>query len=282
MDSSKNTPVTSITIPKDLLAQLTGHSFWLENSKHQIVFWSPECATLFGYSSQQILGKPASLICPDSGSNRRTLVDGRELTVNSVSLQLRDDSGTLTCHIDFPQTDAADYLPDLPLPAVLLSPTSVNVNERWLQLSGEQNHPASTVAEWMQQRFPADISDFLLSPEKHTGKSWVGQLYKTDGTACPVEVWSQHTPRGQLLIANDISEQSQQIDALIDENQRVRLALASTQLGIWDWQTGQDIVQFSPELNQMLGFPAHWSESNFDGFLDIFVEDEHKQILDYL
>ena len=282
MDSSKNTPVTSITIPKDLLAQLTGHLVWLENSKHQIVFWSPECAALFGYSSQQILGKPAPQICSDSAGDGRRRVDGRELIVNSVSLQLSDESGTLTCHIDFPQADASDFLQHLPLPAALLRSSSVITNSSWQQLFSEWNGPSPTVANWLRQRFPADFGDFLSTPEKHTGTSWVGPLHKADGTTCPVEVWSRQTPQGQLLIANNITEQSKQIDALIDENQRIRLALTSTQLGIWDWQTGQDIVQFSPELNQMLGFPAHWSECNFDGFLDIFVEDEHKQILDYL
>jgi diguanylate cyclase (GGDEF)-like protein/PAS domain S-box-containing protein len=275
--------VTSITIPKDLLALLAGHLVWLEDSKHKIVFWSVECATMFGYSPQQILGKPASLICPDPDGDCRMLADGRKITVSSVTLQLRDGSDLLTCHLDIPQAVPPDWIQYLPLPAVLLDASSVlSSNTHWQQLACEWIPPCTNTEEWLLERFPPDFSNFLSRPERCAGKSWIGSLKKADEKICQVEIWLQSTPQGQLLIANNISEQSQQIDELIDENQRVRLALASTHLGIWDWHTGLDIVQFSPELNQMLGFPGHWSENNFDGFLDIFVEDEHKQILDYL
>lgn len=277
--------MTPIQISKDLLAAFSGQLFWIESADHKIVFWSQECAAAYGYTEQQALGQHITTIAPaapQQGQHQRRHRDGYMIQVISIELSI-DDAGKYCGHLDILGRIASGLLQSLPLPAILIDHVGSQYNQHWAALCGADTNSFPGKIDWFSQFFPNSFSEFLSSPNKtSSGKSWVGPMTSMNGKARTVEVWAQRMEHGLCLIANDISLQSQQIDTLINENERVRLALASTQLGIWDWFTGQDIVHLSPELNQLLGYPAHWSATNFDGFLELFVTEEHKQILDYL
>lgn len=258
----------------------------MESAEHTVAFWSQKCVAEYGHTEQQILGQPVSIIAPANSSqdlHQRQHRDGHLITVRCIDLLMTDESGIWCGHIDIVDTLSYTLLQALPLPAILLNQVDNHYNQHWITLCGGTQNISVGKPERLGQLLPKSFTEFLSNLGKTgSGKSWIGPMGTTPGNSKTVEIWAQQTAQGICIIANDISQQSRQIDDLINENERVRLALASTQLGIWDWATGHDTVHLSPELNQMLGYPARWSNTSFDGFLDLFVFEEHKQILDYL
>lgn len=67
-------------------------------------------------------------------------------------------------------------------------------------------------------------------------------------------------PDGQVVgaskIARDVTEQRQARRALDEASERLRLALAASQLGDWSWDAKTDIVNFSETAARILGVPA--------------------------
>lgn len=223
----------------------------------------------------------AATVCADI----RQGPNGQYIPTKTLSIPIDTAAGRLICHIDLPSSDHSkpDGLqPDqLPLPAIHIDARQTTCNQLWLDLF---RHPVAFYQQphqWQQLLFPGAGSS-LLNPAQDQPTSWIGNTTTADGKQLTVEVWGMRQNEHITYLAADITTQAESLDRLIDENERTRLALTNSRLGIWDWQTGFDRVALSPELNRMLAYPADWTVTDFDGFIDLFALEEQQQIVDYL
>ncbi|MFZ2634002.1 MAG: PAS domain S-box protein [Desulfosalsimonadaceae bacterium] len=92
---------------------------------------------------------------------------------------------------------------------------------------------------------------------------------------------------GVLGIARDITARKRSEDALRESEERLRVALDATRIGIWDWNIEQDIWYASPQYYTMLGYEPETGPSDRTVWLDRvhpqdreFVASEIRKVLD--
>ncbi|MDO9264263.1 MAG: PAS domain S-box protein [Desulfosalsimonadaceae bacterium] len=92
---------------------------------------------------------------------------------------------------------------------------------------------------------------------------------------------------GVLGIARDITARKRSEDALRESEERLRVALDATRIGIWDWNIEQDIWYASPKYYTMLGYEPETGPSDRTVWLDRvhpqdreFVASKIRQVLD--
>ncbi|MCA9785308.1 MAG: PAS domain S-box protein, partial [Candidatus Cloacimonetes bacterium] len=117
-------------------------------------------------------------------------------------------------------------------------------------------HPPEQSAQ-SRQNFHEHSALSATSP----GRSIEHEVLRDDGTRVPVEV-SAHALefKGQSLlygIFRDISERRQLEQALVQSEERMRLAFDGTNDGLWDWDLRSDSVFYSAGWKRMLGHEAH-------------------------
>ncbi|MBN1515080.1 PAS domain S-box protein [Candidatus Sumerlaeota bacterium] len=81
-----------------------------------------------------------------------------------------------------------------------------------------------------------------------------------------------------LLILTDITEQKQNKLALIEQENRLRLALDSAQMGIWEWNVGEDRLYWSDELKRMFGFENMDVELNLDDYYQFIYPPDLERV----
>jgi PAS domain S-box-containing protein len=86
------------------------------------------------------------------------------------------------------------------------------------------------------------------------------QLAQPDGGGCDVEIalarldsFDEHSP-AILLSMREISERKRAESALRESEERLTLAFAGAQEGVWDWNLITGDVVYSPRWKQMLGY----------------------------
>jgi PAS domain S-box-containing protein len=78
-----------------------------------------------------------------------------------------------------------------------------------------------------------------------------GQIRDINVTGAPAV---DEGERAVLLIARDVTEQRDAERALRDSEERLALAVAGAQVGVWDWNLETDAVVYSTRWKQMLGY----------------------------
>ena len=264
---------------------------WVETIIGQIVYVNDSYRDRYGDETPAVIGSRRANPLQFFGArhdDHRRLRSGDNIRVTVVSFAQEIHGNHFFCHIDLPVQDAdaagSGDLEQFPLAALSFDSRHLRLNQRWLDLFGYpagffQNHP-----QWISSLFGQAADEIVQqSPQRNDDSaSWVGTITTAAGEYRTLEVWRKVVNGRTTLFATNITAQAELLERLIDENERTRLALAGTQIGIWDWLTGQDIVWLSPELNGLLGYPAIWSQSDFNGFLNLFAIEEQQQIVDYL
>ena len=74
-----------------------------------------------------------------------------------------------------------------------------------------------------------------------------------------------------LAVSRDITERRRAENALRESDERLKLALAASQMGVWEWDFGANAVLWSPECAEIVG------QANFGGSLESFTHLLHPE-----
>ncbi|MDX1968294.1 MAG: PAS domain S-box protein, partial [Planctomycetaceae bacterium] len=83
-----------------------------------------------------------------------------------------------------------------------------------------------------------------------------------------------------LGIAIDITDRVQAEQELRVNQERLRLAVAATKLGPWDWDLRTNVAVLSPEWKQQLGYEDHEIANRFDEWQSRLHPDDRSRVLD--
>jgi PAS domain S-box-containing protein len=77
-------------------------------------------------------------------------------------------------------------------------------------------------------------------------------------------------------ISTDISERKQAENVLRLHEQQLRLALTSTQIGVWNWDFETDCMFWSPHVDEFLGMPSVPGHKTLRGLLALVHPDDRQ------
>lgn len=160
-------------------------------------------------------------------------------------------------------------------------------NDQWTGMLGfEQGELAQNVSSWESRIHPEDRDRVLRIQNEHlVGKRnfqefehrlrhkdghwvWVlsrGRVIKRSPEGLPVILAGTHL---------DISSLKQSEDSIRKNEQRVSLALSSTQMGIWEWDMVQDTFSVDDRWCEMLGYSKQEIGPGIDGWERLVHPDD--------
>jgi PAS domain S-box-containing protein len=87
---------------------------------------------------------------------------------------------------------------------------------------------------------------------------------------------------GHLWIYDDITNTKEQELKLIENEQRLQLAISASNDGFWDWDLIKDTVYFSPRWKSMLGYTENEIENTIEAWGNLIFPDDKKNALEML
>ena len=144
------------------------------------------------------------------------------------------------------------------------------VNEAYADLYGYD--PEEMIGEHWELIYPdEDVSkgyDEIIPEVMETG-NWEGKTtgLRADGTTFIEEHTLSMTDGGELVCTvRDITDREHQRKQLEETTARLELAVEGANLGVWDWNTQTDDVQFNEKWAEMLGYTLDEIDPSLDAW----------------
>ncbi|NOT27912.1 MAG: PAS domain S-box protein [Acidobacteria bacterium] len=112
------------------------------------------------------------------------------------------------------------------------------------------------------------------------------RIVRLDGTVLDVEItgsaFEDHLGRGLQVIVRDITTRKRTEAALRESEERLRLAFAGAQEGVWDWNLETGAVVYSTRWARMLGYELHEIEPHVQSWERLLHPDDAQRAADTL
>jgi PAS domain S-box-containing protein len=145
------------------------------------------------------------------------------------------------------------------------------VNASYDQLVGHREIVGKPVLEALPELEDQGFKD-LLDEVYRTGQTFVGRglrvMLQREPNSEPEERFvdfvyqpirdAKGCVSGIFAEGSDVTEAKRSVDALRESEARLRLAVDAGRMAIWEWDASTRLVQKSPELNRLLGFPTDY------------------------
>jgi len=86
---------------------------------------------------------------------------------------------------------------------------------------------------------------------------------------------------GHHCFTKDITERKQAEAALLESQERLKLTLETTQMGIWDYEPGANTVEWSDSCEQLFGFESGTFGGTTEAFLDCVHPDDRATVIEH-
>jgi PAS domain S-box-containing protein len=283
-----------------------------------ITSWNAGAQRIFGYTAEEAVGKPITLIIPPDLQDEekeilkrlragqriehfetvRVSKSGEKLDISLTVSPVRNSRGTIigASKVARDITERKRVEEALREQASVLDLAQVLVRDMdsrivlWTH-GAEKLYgiPArEAVGHVSHDLFRTEFTEPLLQIEKtlmETG-AWEGELvhHKRDGSIVVVaSTWILHRDtQGQpvrILESNtDITERKRATEALRETEERTRFSLEAAGVGTWEWNLTTGNVHWSENMEQVHGQACGSFSGSFESFLENVHPDDRKRI----
>ena len=140
-------------------------------------------------------------------------------------------------------------------------------------------HASDIVAPAETAHIAPALARIAETSEHH--REW--QFRRKDGSMFPAEVIATAMPNGNLLaMIRDVTERNQSDTVLRRTEERMRFALESTHVGIWDMDYVSGVFQGSDVLEEQYGLAPGTFDGTFERFSERIHPDDRASVLDII
>jgi PAS domain S-box-containing protein len=128
-----------------------------------------------------------------------------------------------------------------------MSPEEVIGKNLWTELPGGADQPYyHEFVRAMEQQIPVDFESFYPPMQRW----FTNRIYPSKD--------------GVSLFFRDITDHKRVEEELREAEQRLKMSIAASGIGLWDWNIAAGTVYFSPEWKAQLGYRDHEIENRFE------------------